>query len=175
MTPLDVERLRPWAPAIREACGLWNEDPYLLAAICLRESGAGWGAGYEPKGAPDGWGDGGWAFGLWQVDRRWHGEDTQDPDAGYPRFQAECACRILHQSREYLRHHQALDLEPLDLTVAAVAAYNAGPTTVRKALVAGHHADICTTGRNYSQDVLARRDALRQLAPDLFSAAPAAP
>jgi hypothetical protein len=60
----DLERLGPYLPAFAEGALLfagahWTppEDVALLAAICLRETEAGWAPGYRPQRSPDGTGD----------------------------------------------------------------------------------------------------------------------
>ena len=163
----ELERLRPWVPAIRAACLAWDEDPFLLSAICLRESGAGWAPGYEPKGKPDGWGDNGHGFGLFQIDIRYHRGFVLSADARDPSRQAVYACRILHENRHYLKH--SASMPPDNLERAAVAAYNAGVGSVIHRVILGEDPDLATTGHDYSHWVFEKQAALYLAAPKLFA------
>jgi len=62
----DWARLRPLAPALKDAATLAGVPAALLLAVASRESHAG--AALDANG----WGDGGHAFGILQVDRRSH-------------------------------------------------------------------------------------------------------
>jgi hypothetical protein len=168
-TQRDLRRLYPWISAIREAAITWQEDPFLLAAICLRESGAGWAPGYEPPGVCDGWGDRGNGFGLFQIDRRYHPQFVSSPDAHSPDRQAAYACRILCDHRDWLcRVHPPLLSDP-DLKCRAVlASYNAGAGALFHRRCTSADPDECTTGGDYSAWVVAKAMDLRGAQPWLF-------
>jgi hypothetical protein len=99
-------------------------------------------------------------FGVWQRD-----SGTFDVDASYlkdVRRQARDAAELLAQNFDILEDWSA-----------AVAAYNCGPGTVKKALAQGLSVDHFTTGRNYSADVMATRRTLAK--PRKFPAQPLGP
>jgi soluble lytic murein transglycosylase-like protein len=48
---------------------------------------------------------------------------------------------------------------------AAIAAYNAGPTAVNRAIRAGHDVNSVTTGGDYATDVLNRAATFRTMLP----------
>lgn len=166
-TALDVDHLLPWLDAVRAACAAWGEDVATLSAICLRESGAGWAPGYSPQGKADGWGDHGFGFGLFQIDRRYHRAFTDSGTRGDPELQARQACRILHEAREWLRS-RAASLSIDELERATIAAYNAGPGAVYHWVIVGGDPDRATTGGDYSRWVINRASELRMMRPDLF-------
>lgn len=166
-TTLEIDHLLPWLPAINAACAAWGENVAVLSAICLRESGAGWAPGYSSPGRADGWGDHGFAWGLWQIDRRYHQAFTDSEARADPELQARQACRILHEAREWLRDRLP-NLSADELERATIAAYNAGPGAVHHWAVVGADVDRATTNGNYSRDVINRASELRMMRPDLF-------
>lgn len=150
-----------WWPHFDEAGKYFMLDPFLLAAICARESGGG--VYLVPRG-PEGTGDGGHGRGLMQIDDRYHGEfiARKLPDG---RFAWQDARENIRYGAGLLRQY----LDQLDGDMpAAIAAYNAGPTRigrVKRRLSIDAPLDIrltaydaCTTGRDYARDVLRRRD-----------------
>lgn len=163
----DLGRALIYAPEVAEACLLEGQDAALVLAIGLRETWLGWAPGYQPKGSPMGWGDGGHARGLFQIDDRgpYKHLPLEAPDAT-PFLQARWVCWILSDtSAELVRFASS----PL-FEVAVVAAYNAGSPRVARALRAGRHPDTVTTGGDYGTDVLLRRDRLRLADPVRFPA-----
>lgn len=164
------ECLAPYLAAIARAAAESGEDPYLLAGICLRESLAGWAPGYGPKGRPDGWGDKGFAFGLFQIDRRWHDAFTSSEHAADPFEQARYACILLGEARRQFKRSGGRFVSPHLVERATVAAYNAGFGAVFHAVDAGRDPDSPTTGHDYSRDVLRRAEVLRGEFPSLFAA-----
>lgn len=161
----DFERVEPYLPDFAEAALMEGEDTALLAAICLRETWAGWAPGYSPKGSYLGLGDKGHGFGLFQIDNRgpYRYLPEECPEAT-PHLQARWACAVLRDARQGLRDYQEHPLYDR----AVLATYNAGLTRVRRALCFGQNPDAPTTGHNYGSDVLRRRDALRRRYPDRF-------
>lgn len=120
-------------------------DRNLLLAIASRESNMG-------LALDSNWlGDNGNGIGLMQVDRRWHPSyattySPQDTTANVRK-----GAQIL---QDYLYHFDGNQRY-------ALAAYNAGPGNVEKALAQGLDPDAYTTGKDYSRDVLQRYDIIR--------------
>lgn len=100
-------------------------------------------------------GDSGNAWGLSQIDQRYH-----------PAFTAATSPRnhdaVVMKGANILQEYDA-DLN-LGLD-AALAAYNAGPQNVRDAVRAGLSVDAFTTGGDYSADVLQRFQAVAEMFP----------
>jgi hypothetical protein len=181
----DFERIEPYLPDFAEAALLEDEDVALLAAICLRETWAGWAPGYAPKGSYLGRGDHGHGRMLFQFDDRgpWSHLPRECPEAT-PFLQARWACHVLDCNRKNLSDFAGHPLYER----AVVAAYNAfsfpvaayaarrDRDPVRKALVLGHDPDHVTTPGGYHRPrrgdygahVLAIRDRLRAQHPDRF-------
>jgi hypothetical protein len=171
----DLERLRPYLSDFAEACLLEGEDTALVAAICLRETWAGWAPGYRvPPGQPRhlGFGDNGHGAFLFQFDDRgpYSFLPKECPQAT-PFLQARWACQVLSDARAELSAFKDLPV----FEAARVAAYNAGSPAVRRCLKAGKHPDHATAHGNYGSDVLARRDSLRHRYPAVFPPARSAP
>jgi hypothetical protein len=158
-------RLEPYLPDFAEAALMEGEDTALLAALCLRETHAGWAPGYVPKGCFTGRGDHGHGFGLFQIDDRgpYRHLPAECPEAT-PMLQARWACAVLEDARRELAAFRG---HPL-FERATLAAYNAGSPRVATALRAGLDPDSVTTGKNYGADVLHRRDRLRSRYPHAF-------
>jgi hypothetical protein len=170
---MQINRLRPWVPAIRGACvpdpafpSGANPDPFTVAALLLRESGAGWGSGYWPAGDITGTGDGGNAVTPFQFDlrdqsnREWWEKDLA---ARTREGQAARAVMYLREGYEMLRWSLSGDI----LWRAMIAAYNGDARKVLRAARAGDP-DLATTGRDYSRWVVEKAAALKERAPDLF-------
>lgn len=164
----DAEKVTPWVAAIkgaiREVGG--GEDPYLFAALMLRESGAGLAPGYEPKSDPCGWGDQGYGYGLFQIDKRFHQQFIESEGAKTAWGQATYALRLLKSNRRLLR---VLCHVPDLLERATYAAYNCGAGRVLRALRFNKNPDDYTTGKDYAAWIWKRADALRRSAPGLFT------
>lgn len=173
----DFSRVEPYLPDFAEAALLEGEDTALLAALCLRETWAGWAPGYSPKGSYLGRGDGGHGRMLFQFDDRgpWAYLPRECPEAT-PMLQARWACHILACNRTNLadfREHPLYER-------GVLSAYNAfafpveqyasrrDRDPIRKALILGQDPDHCTSGKNYGADVIRRRDRLREEHPDVF-------
>jgi hypothetical protein len=161
----ELARLAPYLPDIRQAAAEEGVQPQILAAVCLRESLAGW--ALTPRGHL-GFGDKGYGWGLGQADLR-----TWEPalrglmpgvpgvDLTTPLGQLRAAARHLASSRRLLRLiFPALD----DVTIlrASVASYNARIGAVAAQLSTGRDVDEVTTGGDYSRDVLHRAARLEQ-------------
>lgn len=148
-------RLAQWELHFRVAAWEWGLDPLLLAAICDRESLGG--NALDPKGAA-GVGDKGHGRGLMQIDDRAH-------SAWLKQFEWRDALTNIRKGAEVLagdlqRFRQQNAPEP---TRCALAAYNCGAATVRKALEKSFPVDHFTTKQDYSADVLRRFQELKAL------------
>jgi len=155
---LEVSRLVKWMPDVKRACEFSKENRYLLSAVCLRESGAGYATGYLPTGSASGYGDHGHGFGLFQIDNRYHADFINGATSNDPYYQCLKACSILATARVAIT--KRISLPPDDLEYATVAAYNAGVNAVVHQLAAGQHPDMATTGKDYSQWVMRKASEL---------------
>ncbi|MCH8567626.1 MAG: transglycosylase SLT domain-containing protein [Balneolales bacterium] len=90
-------------------------------------------------------GDNGFAWGLMQIDRRWHPQFTNNhsPD--------DHNANIFYSAGYLLGHYKRFN----DWRTAA-AAYNAGAGAVSSAIRSGRDPDSVTTGGNYGADVIYR-------------------
>jgi soluble lytic murein transglycosylase-like protein len=143
MAKTDQGRIKPLKTRFNAVAAQTGLPPALLAAVASRESRCG------NVLASDGTGDAGNAFGIMQVDRRFHTiKGTPDP-----------------KSQEHIQQASEILKGFLDTIVAkfptqpperqlqaAVAAYNCGPGAV----ASPDTADARTTGRDYSNDVWER-------------------
>ncbi|WP_441000789.1 transglycosylase SLT domain-containing protein [Fodinibius sp. SL11] len=146
-TELTYVRLRGLMPFFTEASKRYGIPLILLLAIASRESRMGLAL------SADGTGDHGNGIGIMQIDRRYHPNFT---DRHSP---------FDHQANiDYGAQYLAKLLQQFNgNTARAVAAYNAGPNKVRTATYAGLPPDSVTTGRDYSRDVLQRKQLISQL------------
>lgn len=166
-TARDLRRLRPWVSVIRTAADEFAIDRFVVAGLMLRESAAGWAKPYHPKGDPCGWGDHGYAFGLFQIDRRYHKAFIESTAARFPLGQARYACGLLAWNRRHIMR-RVRGVDPDRLTRGMLAAYNAAFHKVRRALLEGRDPDEVTTGRDYSSWVIKKAHTLRRAQPALF-------
>jgi soluble lytic murein transglycosylase-like protein len=140
-------------PFFRASGIRWGVDPYLLAAICERESRGG--EALTPPG-PAGTGDHGMGCGLMQIDRRyWKGWIARG-EWGDPAKNISKGAEILSANMGILRSE-----------IAGICAYNAGLTAASRAVdqldrnaprelrIAA--LDAVTTGRDYVSAVLRLR------------------
>lgn len=138
----------PWVAAVERPVGL---PPMLLWAVASRETNM-----------TNVIGDGGHGIGIWQRDRRaWDLPGNVEWYIDHPRRQAEDAAALLAGLHGKLGTWHA-----------AIAAYNAGESRIRKALTAGVDPDSRTTQGDYAADVESRR--IRLLALTGHPAAPTA-
>ncbi len=168
VSPAEHSRLLPYARDLGIVSAAHGQDPYLMAAIMLRESGAGNAPGYIPQGSIVGYGDNGHAFGLFQIDRRYHATFLLTPAAQTFAGQAGYAADLLTQNRKWLASHGC----PAGvLEQAMICAYNASIAHVLSAVQAipPVNPDLVTTHGDYGSWVIAKATALRSLAPSLFS------
>jgi soluble lytic murein transglycosylase-like protein len=123
-------------------------DWTLIAGIMWRESNFGLALDENQTG------DHGHGRGLMQVDDRWHSwvnesEDWKDPEANI---------------RYAVTNVLAPAIGMFNDVKTGLAAYNAGPGAVRKALKRGADPDSVTTGKDYGADVLDRAAAVQEWA-----------
>jgi len=144
---LTYMRIRGLMGYFTEASKRYGIPFALLLAVASRESRMGLAL------SADGTGDGGNGIGIMQIDRRYH-----------PKF-TESHSPLDHQANiDYGAQYLANLLRQFNRnTTRAVAAYNAGPNKVRTAIYAGLPPDSVTTGRDYSRDVLQRKQLVSQL------------
>lgn len=71
-----------------------------------------------------------------------------------PAANLEYGCATLRDMRNYLQARASLNNNAL--TLGMLAAYNAGPSRVLRAIRQGKHVDEVTTGKDYATDVLRR-------------------
>lgn len=129
---------------------LFDLDPYLILGMIERESN--FGASLDS----DGWGDNGNAFGVLQVDKRFHKVVTEGGPAGHKHF--EQALGILNSNKILLPVMKSKWTKD-EVIKGALVAYNSGlknvvtqPSNADK----WRRLDIGTTGNNYSQDIFDR-------------------
>jgi hypothetical protein len=187
ITPLELTRLLPYVEVIRgtvHALGCRVITPWLLAAIGFRESHFGFARKYAPQGSPFGLGDNGHGYGFWQLDDRWNLQRIArvkkareaDGDEAALKLMAREALYVLIEKYSYMiDERRPRPLKGDDARRAMIAAYNAGQGPVYSRAQVGQDPDSCTTGGNYSAWVLAKEEALKQSAPDLFGAKGAIP
>lgn len=156
-------RMRLWAPMINDVAAKTGERRTRLIGLMYRETWCGFAPGYSPKGDPCGWGDSGHAFGLFQIDKRYHRSfidaeiaraiwDSQKGIDYDPRTQAMYACGLLRDAREWFKR-SASSVNGDALERAVYAAYNASEYRVYSALMSRQDVDSVTTGKDYSKYV----------------------
>lgn len=140
--------------AILAAARAKQLNPFLLGAIAYWESDFGQARGYDPKGAPDGWGDSGHACTPWQIDKRYHAA-----------FLSSAGAKEISRSSLYAAGlvAQAARLFPGNIE-AIIASYNAGPGAVRRAIAKGLPPGSCTYKGTYVATVIDRLRRLEQTA-----------
>ena len=141
---------RDYGPIIDTCCSGRVDSP-VMAGLMWRESRGG--AALTPPGAA-GTGDGGHGRGLCQIDdRSWpaftSSEDWKDPAKNIAFAVNLVAAEVSYFARFSLGHPT-----PYPPLQCALAAYNAGPSGVRRALARGEDVDAPTAHGNYSAEVL---------------------
>ncbi|XP_053722618.1 lysozyme g-like [Synchiropus splendidus] len=140
----DLGRMRRYYPTIKRVAASHGVDPYLIAGIISRESRAG-------NALVNGWGDNGKAFGLMQVDVTPTGGNHKARGAWDSEEHIDQGTEILvyfigQIQRKFPNWSREQQLK------GGIAAYNMGDGNVRE----GYDVDHFTTGRDYSNDVVAR-------------------
>jgi peptidoglycan hydrolase-like protein with peptidoglycan-binding domain len=154
---------------IESAAAQFGFQPCVIAGIGSRESG--WGLALKPVG-PTGTGDfarrrakpplrsgplppdgGGFGRGLMQIDFDAH-EFAQTGNWRDPQANIRQGCQILAQIMTFLK--KRTNLQGRELLRASLAAYNAGPGKVLKAIQANQDVDSVTAHGSYAKDTLNR-------------------
>lgn len=141
MAQTDRERVMNHKEKFKEAAQDFNLPPALLAAIASRESRVG------NVLDVNGWGDGGNAFGIMQVDRRFHRVEIEGGSAGQKHI--DQATAILKDKLEEVER-QFNNLSESAQLQTAISRYNGGRG------FAAPDSDRGTTGGDYMNDVWAR-------------------
>uniref|UniRef100_A0A3Q3XKZ7 Lysozyme g n=1 Tax=Mola mola TaxID=94237 RepID=A0A3Q3XKZ7_MOLML len=138
MAKTDAGRMEKYRPLISSAAETYGIDPAIIAGIISRESRAG-------NVLKDGWGDHGNAWGVMQVDKRYHtprgGSESQE--------HIDQATGILSG---FIHHDKFSSWSATDQLKGGIAAYNCGPEKVQSPI----NVDVRTTGGDYANDVVAR-------------------
>lgn len=153
--------LARWSTHFYAAQITFQVDPFVIAAICSRESEGG--DRNNPKG-PAGLGDGGFGHGLMQIDKRYHKafllarRDDGTLLWTIPAYNILYGSDLLYRSLYTAQHNY----------LVAIAAYNCGLTKALKVfrsmkpgsgdVVLRAALDVETTGGNYVTDVMRRRN-----------------
>lgn len=185
VSPVELQRLQPHVAAVADACKAKDEDPWRFAGLGFRESGWGYGWGYTPAGSPMGYGDGGNAFGYFQLDKRFNRDLVASIQAaaarGAPteeivRLQIDSAIDYLVEARDLFVSNSLAPLSGDLLERAVYAAYNSdlrlvyhmAKAVLKDPAVGVDHVDMVTTDHDYSGWIFAKALGLRQAAPTLF-------
>lgn len=143
MAQTDLSRVLAIAANFRTVGAKFDVPPALIAALASRESRAG------SVLDANGFGDRGNAFGILQVDRRFH--TLQGTDSPISMAHIEQAVGIFNDYRDQVqRNHPTWEDE--FILKGAVVAYNSGVSNVQTK----NGLDIGTTGNDYGSDVIAR-------------------
>jgi len=144
---LTYVRIRGLMGYFSEASKRYGVPLALLLAVASRESRMGLAL------SADGTGDHGNGIGIMQIDRRYHpgftGRHSPLDHQANIDYGAEYLAKLL---REFNGN-----------TTRAIASYNAGPNKVQTAIYAGLPPDSFTTGGDYSEDVVGRKQLIDQL------------
>ncbi|CAL8273391.1 lysozyme g [Gadus morhua] len=141
----DLGNMETYKTIIENVAKRHDVDPALIAGIISRESEAG----HSIKNTdPPGWGDNYNAFGLMQVDKRWHKpRGAWDSETHLDQGTGILVDLIKHVQKERPNWSTNWQLK------GAIAAYNKGYKVLDHPV---HNMDQITTGGDYSSDVVAR-------------------
>lgn len=148
MADKDLPQVKQYAERFHSAAAKYGIPSALLAAIASRESRCG-------KVLKDGWGDGGKAFGIMQIDKRYH--PVPDPSDPASIAHIEQAADIVCDNLEVLTKKHS-DWEKIYLLKGAVTAYNSGTGNIRTI----EKMDEGSTGDDYGADVIDRAQFYQQ-------------
>ncbi|XP_077338854.1 lysozyme g-like [Lithobates pipiens] len=137
----DLQRVNSYKAKIMSVSRKTGVDPAIIAAIMSRESRAGNALDHNHRG------DYGNAFGLMQIDKRWH----------TPRGAWDSEEHILQAIEILISMFEAIQQKfpswsRSQVMKGALAAYNMGPSNVKSF----EAVDSNTTGKDYSNDCVAR-------------------
>ncbi|XP_073318871.1 lysozyme g-like [Pagrus major] len=144
MAETDAGRMEKYRSKINSVGGKYGIDPAVIAAIISRESRAG-------NALKDGWGDGGNAWGLMQVDVNPQGGghtargawDSEEHLCQGTEILVDFIKQITNKLPGWTKEQQLK---------GGIAAYNMGAGNVRTV----ERVDVGSTGGDYSNDVVAR-------------------
>jgi Peptidase family M23/Bacterial SH3 domain/Transglycosylase SLT domain len=149
MAQTDLDRVKAITNVLCTAANKFGVPTALIAALASRESRCG------NVLTPQGWGDNDNAFGILQVDKRFHAPEGTVDSTGKP---TPASLEHTEQATgifvEYLNQIEKdhTGWEDEFLLKGAVVAYNAGVSTVQTK----NGMDIGTTGDDFGSDVIAR-------------------
>nr|AIZ00423.1 lysozyme [Anguilla japonica] len=136
----DFSRMKTYRDIIIKVGRAQQMDPAVISGIISRESRAG-------AALKDGWGDHGNAFGLMQIDKRYHTPrgawDSEEHVTQGTQILIDFIKKIQSKFPDWPKEHQFK---------GGISAYNAGDKNVRTY----EHMDVGTTGGDYSNDTVAR-------------------
>lgn len=144
----DVDKIFSLKKRFEKAAQIHEVPPELLEGIASRESRVGSSLnpkGYDPQKK---------AYGLMQIDERYHKRVGKTPDS---QEHINQAAGILREYRNDM-DRKFPDWSDEDRWRGAVAAYNMGPGNVKSR----EKLDVGTTGNNYSSDVMLRSKVFRE-------------
>ena len=144
MAQTDLQRVKVMADCLCTAAAKFGVPAALLAAVASRESRCG------NVLHNDGWGDGGNAFGIMQVDKRSHTVEGI-PDGPKSLAHVEQATGIFANCLQQVQQKHP-NWEDRYVIKGAAVAYNSGIRNVQTK----EGMDIGTTGNDYGSDVMAR-------------------
>ena len=144
MAQTDLQRVKAMADCFCAAAAKFGVPAALLAAVASRESRCG------NVLHNDGWGDGGNAFGIMQVDKRSHAVEGI-PDGPKSLAHVEQATGIFANCLQQVQQKHP-NWEDRYVIKGAAVAYNSGLRNVQTK----EGMDIGTTGDDYGSDVMAR-------------------
>ncbi|HEY9695952.1 MAG TPA: peptidoglycan-binding protein [Trichocoleus sp.] len=143
MAETDLSRAKPIVDVFRQVGAKFDVPPAMIAALASRESRCG------NALSQNGWGDHDNAFGILQVDQRFH--TLQGTNSPTSMKHIEQAVEIFVSYRNQVQANHP-DWEDEFIIKGAAVAYNSGVNNVQTK--AGM--DIGTTGGDYGSDVIAR-------------------
>ncbi|XP_029460641.1 lysozyme g-like isoform X2 [Rhinatrema bivittatum] len=140
MAAYDLKNMNKYKLKIESVARKLCMDAAVIAGIISRESRAG-------AVLRNGWGDNGNAFGLMQIDKRWHKpRGTWNSGENIMQGTEICISMIKQIKKKFPSWSMTEQLK------GGIAAYNAGPGNIKSF----HEVDARTTGQDYSNDVIAR-------------------
>ncbi|MCU0569672.1 MAG: SH3 domain-containing protein [Oculatellaceae cyanobacterium Prado106] len=141
----------PYKAALEQVAAPYKSwlKPSILAAIGSRESG--WGLLLDSQGK----GDNGYGHGIMQIDSDFHPNFINTQKWWDPAVNIKYAVENVLVPY-YNTLASTTNLKGFDLLRGALAAYNAGPGGVQRAVNNGLDVDAYTTGADYSWDVIQR-------------------
>lgn len=118
---------------------------FFIVGLSDRETQAGDGGGYTPKGCFNGWGDLGNAYSIFQFDKRYHADFIASPEGQTLEGCGAYCGKLLAERWDTLKDERAM-----------LAGYNASVSRVAAKLAANEDVDLVTTGKDYSSDTIRR-------------------